>query len=200
MKYLKIDSKGNIITGTTVILIASLILILIFVLSLLIETLFLKSLTEDDYNSLIDYSDYIVRTTYLKEEDVQTQNWNYINNIKVVIKNNFDDDEEEKSRKSTIEISLSLPKQYQELTVTYPYILDTNKNELIIGIDYKYVEKPFKKNLILIAILVDLLLVMGFETFNFKKTNKIWPNIGRALNQKSLPYLYYKIKRSYFER
>lgn len=57
-----------------------------FVLSLLIETLFLKSLTEDDYNSLIDYSDYIVRTTYLKEEDVQTQNWNYINNIKVVIK------------------------------------------------------------------------------------------------------------------
>mgnify|MGYP006875341863 CR=1 FL=1 len=108
------------------------ILILIFVLSLLIETLFLKSLTEDDYNSLIDYSDYIVRTTYLKEEDVQTQNWNYINNIKVVIKNNFDDDEEEKSRKSTIEISLSLPKQYQELTVTYPYILDTNKNELII--------------------------------------------------------------------
>lgn len=148
------------------------ILILIFVLSLLIETLFLKSLTEDDYNSLIDYSDYIVRTTYLKE-DVQTQNWNYINNIKVVIKNNFDDDEEEKSRKSTIEISLSLPKQYQELTVTYPYILDTNKNELIIGIDYKYVEKHFKKNLILIAILVDLLLVMGFETFNFKKTNKI---------------------------
>ena len=109
------------------------ILILIFVLSLLIETLFLKSLTEDDYNSLIDYSDYIVRTTYLKEEDVQ----------------------------------------YQELTVTYPYILDTNKNELIIGIDYKYVEKHFKKNLILIAILVDLLLVMGFETFNFKKTNKI---------------------------
>ena len=92
------------------------ILILIFVLSLLIETLFLKSLTEDDYNSLIDYSDY---------------------------------------------------------TVTYPYILDTNKNELIIGIDYKYVEKHFKKNLILIAILVDLLLVMGFETFNFKKTNKI---------------------------
>lgn len=89
------------------------ILILIFVLSLLIETLFLKSLTEDDYNSLIDYSDYIVRTTYLKEEDVQTQNWNYINNIKVVIKNNFDDDEEEKSRKSTIEISLSLPKQYK---------------------------------------------------------------------------------------
>ena len=87
--------------------------------------------------------------------------------------NNFDDDEEEKSRKSTIEISLSLPKQYQELTVTYPYILDTNKNELIIGIDYKYVEKHFKKNLILIAILVDLLLVMGFETFNFKKTNKI---------------------------
>ena len=149
------------------------ILILIFVLSLLIETLFLKSLTEDDYNSLIDYSDYIVRTTYLKEEDVQTQNWNYINNIKVVIKNNFDDDEEEKSRKSTIEISLSLPKQYQELTVTYPYILDTKKNELIIGIDYKYVEKHFKKNLILIAILVDLLLVMGFETFNFKKTNKI---------------------------
>ena len=148
------------------------ILILIFVLSLLIETLFLKSLTEDDYNSLIDYSDYIVRTTYLKE-DVQTPNWNYINNVKVVIKNNFDDDEEEKSRKSTIEISLSLPKQYQELTVTYPYILDTNKNELIIGIDYKYVEKHFKKNLILIAILVDLLLVMGFETFNFKKTNKI---------------------------
>ena len=33
MKYLKIDSKGNIITGTTVILIASLILILIFVLT-----------------------------------------------------------------------------------------------------------------------------------------------------------------------
>ena len=158
------------------------ILILIFVLSLLIETLFLKSLTEDDYNSLIDYSDYIVRTTYLKEEDVQTQNWNYINNIKVLIKNNFYDDEEEKSRKSTIEISLSLPKQYQELTVTYPYILDTNKNELIIGIDYKYVEKHFKKNLILIAILVDLLLVMGFETFNFKKTNKIWPNAGRVLN------------------
>lgn len=157
------------------------ILILIFVLSLLIETLFLKSLTEDDYNSLIDYSDYIVRTTYLKE-DVQTPNWNYINNVKVVIKNNFDDDEEEKSRKSTIEISLSLPKQYQELTVTYPYILDTNKNELIIGIDYKYVEKHFKKNLILIAILVDLLLVMGFETFNFKKTNKIWPNAGRVLN------------------
>ncbi len=172
------------------------ILILIFVLSLLIETLFLKSLTEDDYNSLIDYSDYIVRTTYLKEEDVQTQNWNYINNIKVVIKNNFDDDEEEKSRKSTIEISLSLPKQYQELTVTYPYILDTNKNELIIGIDYKYVEKHFKKNLILIAILVDLLLVMGFEILNLKKTNKIWPNGGRVLNQKSLPYLYYKIKYS----
>jgi hypothetical protein len=30
--------------------------------------------------------------------------------------------------------------------------------------------------------LVDLLLVMGFETFNFKKTNKIWPNAGRVLN------------------
>ena len=155
------------------------ILIPIFVLSLLIETLFLKSLTEDDYNSLIDYSDYIIRTTYLKE-DVQTPNWNYINNVKVVIKNNFDDDEEEKSRKSTIEISLSLPKQYQELTVTYPYILDTNKNELIIGIDYKYVEKHFKKKLILITILVDLLLVMGFEILNLKKTNKIWPNGGES--------------------
>ena len=170
------------------------ILILIFVLSLLIETLFLKSLTEDDYNSLIDYSDYIVRTTYLKEEDVQTQNWNYINNIKVVIKNNFDDDEEEKSRKSTIEISLSLPKQYQELTVTYPYILDTNKNELIIGIDYKYVEKHFKKNLILIAILVDLLLVMGFETFNFKKQTKSDRMRGEYLI-KSL-FLIYIIKYS----
>ena len=33
MKYLKIDSKGNIITGTSIILIASLILILIFVLT-----------------------------------------------------------------------------------------------------------------------------------------------------------------------
>lgn len=154
------------------------ILILIFVLSLLIETLSLKSLTEDDYNSLIDYSDYIVRTTYLKE-DVQTPNWNYINNVKVVIKNNFDDDEEEKSRKSTIEISLSLPKHCQELTVTYPYTL-TKKNELIIGIDYKYVEKHFNKKLILITILVDLLLVMGFEILNLKKTNKIWPNGGES--------------------
>ena len=99
--------------------------------------------------------------------------------IIVVIKNNFDDDEEEKSRKSTIEISLSLPKHCQELTVTYPYTL-TKKNELIIGIDYKYVEKHFNKKLILITILVDLLLVMGFEILNLKKTNKIWPNGGES--------------------
>ncbi len=151
------------------------ILILIFVLSLLIETLSLKSLTEDDYNSLIDYSDYIVRTTYLKE-DVQTPNWNYINNVKVVIKNNFDDDEEEKSRKSTIEISLSLPKHCQELTVTYPYTL-TKKNELIIGIDYKYVEKHFNNlELVTLSVLICAFLVTVFGIFSIlklKKKNKI---------------------------
>lgn len=152
--------------------------IAIFSLSILMETLLLKKLTEDDYDSLIDYSDYIIRTTYLNE-DMQSPNWNYIvsNKVKVTMKNNFDDDEEEKSKKSTIQITLSLPKHYQELTVTYPYILDADKNELIIGIDYKYVEKHYKNDLgliaLLITVLINLLFVMFFEVFNLKKTSKI---------------------------
>lgn len=114
MKYLKIDSKGNIITGTTVILIASLILILIFVLTSMytLENENTDSIANDNLKYIVN--DYNRNLEVLSRDSIaevteEVYHGKYIfsseREIKKVLNKKLDDKNKEYEKKYGVSIS-----------------------------------------------------------------------------------------------
>ena len=114
MKYLKIDSKGNIITGTTVILIASLILILIFVLTSIytLENENTDSIANDnlkyivnDYNRNLEVLSHDSIAEVTEEVYHGKHIFNSEREIKKVLNKKLDDKNKEYEKKYGVSIS-----------------------------------------------------------------------------------------------
>lgn len=133
--------------------------IIVAIVSTIILVLpFKTSVSEDEYQKLIEYADYIVISAYT-EESIDFPDWIKISGIEATTILDISSDKNSDNSSglynmekiSTIEVTLK--SEDTTLQVTYPVKVEDNK--LNVGIDYKYVTTPseWKRNAIIFVLI-----------------------------------------------
>lgn len=143
-------------------LVISIIVAIVFTIMLVV--MLRTPTSEDEYQKLIEYADYIVISTYT-EESIDFTDWIEISSIEATTILDISSDKNSDNSSSlcntekisTIEVTLK--SEDTTLQVTYPVKIENNK--LDVGIDYKYVTTPSERKRNAIIFIVIFIVTYG---------------------------------------